>query len=112
MAVSDLPSNQRVIGLLTESIRALVNRGRDIGSTSGRAFLGNEMETTGVFVIANGKTYPLPEPRTLAALLSSLSPSTPFAVARNEELVARGTYDECRIEDGDRIDIVHPTAEG
>jgi sulfur carrier protein len=65
-----------------------------------------------MFVIVNGQTYPLPEPRTLAALLLSLSPSAPFAVARNEEVVPRGTYEDCRIYPGDRIDIVHPTAGG
>ena len=65
-----------------------------------------------MFVIVNGQTYPLPEPRTLAALLRSLSPSAPFAVARNEEVVPRGTYEDCRIHPGDRIDIVHPTAGG
>jgi len=65
-----------------------------------------------MFVIVNGQTYPLPEPRTLAALLLSLSPSAPFVVARNEEVVPRGTYEDCRIHPGDRIDIVHPTAGG
>ena len=65
-----------------------------------------------MFVIVNGQTYPLPEPRTLGALLLSLSPSAPFAVARNEEVVPRGTYEDCRIHPGDRIDIVHPTAGG
>jgi sulfur carrier protein len=65
-----------------------------------------------MFVIVNGQTHPLPEPRTLAALLLSLSPSAPFAVARNEEVVPRETYEECRIDPGDRIDIVHPSAGG
>jgi len=65
-----------------------------------------------MFVIVNGQTHPLPEPRTLAALLLSLSPSVPFAVARNEEVVPRGTYEDCHIYPGDRIDIVHPTAGG
>jgi sulfur carrier protein len=65
-----------------------------------------------MFVIVNGHRQPLPEPRTLAALLLSLSPLAPFAVARNEELVPRETYEECPIEPGDRIDIVHPTAGG
>ena len=65
-----------------------------------------------MFVIVNGQTHPLPEPRTLAALLLSLSPLGPFAVARNEELVPRGIYEECRIEPGDRIEIVHPMAGG
>lgn len=65
-----------------------------------------------MFVIVNGRTFPLPESGTLAALLLSLSPATPFAVARNEEVVPRGTYEECCIYPGDRIDIVHPTAGG
>jgi len=65
-----------------------------------------------MFVIVNGETRPLPEPRTLTALLISLSPKTPFAVAHNEEFVPRGDYDSCRISSGDLIDIVHPTAGG
>ena len=65
-----------------------------------------------MFVLVNGKTYPLPEPRTLAALLRSISPPPPFAVARNEEFIPRGSYEECRIESGDRIDIVYPAAGG
>jgi sulfur carrier protein len=65
-----------------------------------------------MFVIVNGQTHPLPEPQTLAALLSQLSPAAPFAVARNAEVIPRGTYEECHIEPGDRIDIVHPAAGG
>jgi len=65
-----------------------------------------------MFVIVNGHPHPLPEPRTLAALLLLLSPLGPFAVARNDELVPRGTYDTCYIHQGDRIDIVHPAAGG
>jgi sulfur carrier protein len=65
-----------------------------------------------MFVTVNGETRPLPEPQTLAALLISLSPKNPFAVAHNEEFVSRGDYEECRISPGDRIDIVHPTAGG
>ena len=65
-----------------------------------------------MFVIVNGQTHPLPEPQTLAALLSQLSPAAPFAVARNAEVVPRAAYEECRIEPGDSIDIVHPTAGG
>ncbi len=65
-----------------------------------------------MFVIVNGETHPLPEPGTLAALLISLSPQTPFAVAHNEEVVPREDYEACRISPGDRIDIVHPTAGG
>jgi sulfur carrier protein len=65
-----------------------------------------------MFVVVNGLKYPLPEPRTLAALLSQLSPAAPFALARNTEVVPRGAYEECRIEPGDTIDIVHPAAGG
>jgi len=65
-----------------------------------------------MFVIVNSQTYPLRAPRTLAELLRSLAPSAPFAVARNEELVPRGSYEECLLVAGDRIDIVHPTAGG
>jgi thiamine biosynthesis protein ThiS len=65
-----------------------------------------------MFVVVNGQTHPLPEPRTLAALLRLLSPAAPFAVARNTEVVPRGAYEDCRIQHGDRIDILHPAAGG
>jgi thiamine biosynthesis protein ThiS len=65
-----------------------------------------------MFVVVDGQTYPLPEPHTLAALLRSLSPEAPFAVARNTEVVPRGTYEDCRIQPGDRFDILYPAAGG
>jgi sulfur carrier protein len=65
-----------------------------------------------MLVIVNGATHILPEPLTLAAVLRLLSPAVPFAVARNAEVVARGSYEQCRIQPGDRIDIVHPAAGG
>ena len=65
-----------------------------------------------MFVIVNGKTCLLPELRTLDALLRFLSPTVPFVVAHNEEFIPRGTYKECVISTGDRIDIVHPAAGG
>ena len=65
-----------------------------------------------MFVIVNGQTYPMPKPLTLAALLTQLSPAVPFAVALNTEVVPRRSYEQCRIQPGDRIDIVHPTAGG
>lgn len=63
-------------------------------------------------ILVNGKVHPLPEPRTLAALLRFLSPAAPFAVARNEEIIPRETYEECPVVAGDKIEIVHPTAGG
>jgi sulfur carrier protein len=65
-----------------------------------------------MFVIVNGQSQPLPESRTLAALLLSLSPLVPFAVARNDEVVPKSAHENCRIEPGDRIEIVHPAAGG
>ena len=65
-----------------------------------------------MFVIVNGQTHSLPEPRSLGGLLRLLSPAAPFAVARNTEVVPRGAYEECSIEPGDTIDIVHPAAGG
>lgn len=65
-----------------------------------------------MFVLVNGKPYPLPQSGTLAALLRSLSPPAPFAVALNEEFISQGTYNDCLVKPNDRIDIVHPTAGG
>jgi sulfur carrier protein len=65
-----------------------------------------------MFVLVNGKPYPLPESGTLAALLRSVSPPAPFAVALNEEVIPRGRYKDCLVQPNDRIDIVHPTAGG
>jgi sulfur carrier protein len=65
-----------------------------------------------MFLVVNGREYPLPEPRTVAALLRVLSPEAPFAVARNAEVVPRGSYEHYQILPGDRIDIVHPSAGG
>ncbi len=65
-----------------------------------------------MFVIVNGETHSLPEPRTLVELLRLLAPAAPFAVARNAEVVPQGSYEDCRIQPGDRIDILHPAAGG
>jgi sulfur carrier protein len=65
-----------------------------------------------MFVLVNGQAYPLRESGTLAALLRSVSPPAPFAVALNEEFIPRGTYEDCLVQTNDRIDIVHPTAGG
>jgi sulfur carrier protein len=65
-----------------------------------------------MFVLVNGKAYPFPQSGTLAALLRSLSPPAPFAVALNEEFISQGTYEDCLVHPNDRIDIVHPTAGG
>jgi sulfur carrier protein len=63
-------------------------------------------------IVVNGQSHPLPRPQTVAALLHSLSPPTPFAVALNDDVILRGSFEECWVYPGDRIDIIHPTAGG
>ena len=65
-----------------------------------------------MFIVVNGQSHPLPKPQTLAALLLSLSLPAPFAVALNDAVVLRGSFEECWVYPGDRIDIVHPTVGG
>lgn len=63
-------------------------------------------------VMVNGEPVPLPDPPNLQTLLSTLTPHRPFAIARNEEFVPGSTYAQCELNDGDRIEIVHPSAGG
>ena len=63
-------------------------------------------------LIVNGQATALPEPPTLQNLLDVMAPMRPYAVARNEEFVPRTEYANCELTDGDRIEIVHPSAGG
>jgi len=54
----------------------------------------------------------MPDPPTLENLLETLQPRQPYAVARNEEFVERSSYQQCNLMDGDRVEIVHPSAGG
>jgi sulfur carrier protein len=60
----------------------------------------------------NGREEPMPDPPTLGNLLAMLHPRQPYAVARNEEVVQRSKYQQCDLMEGDRIEIVHPSAGG
>jgi thiamine biosynthesis protein ThiS len=60
----------------------------------------------------NGQEAQLPDPPTLENLLAILHLRRPYAVARNEEVVQRSKYQQCNLMDGDRIEIVHPSARG
>ena len=60
----------------------------------------------------NGREARIPDPPTLENLLEALQPRQPYAVARNEEFVQRARYQQCNLMDGDRIEIVHPSAGG
>jgi sulfur carrier protein len=63
-------------------------------------------------LIVNGQTMPVPDPPTLEKLLATLQPRRPYAVARNEEFIPGAAYRQCKVADGDRIEIVHPSAGG
>ena len=60
----------------------------------------------------NGREASMPDPPTLENLLATLQLRQPYAVARNEEFVQRLKYQQCNLMDGDRIEIVHPSAGG
>ena len=60
----------------------------------------------------NGYTTPMPNPPTIESLLAAFKPERPYAIARNEEFVPRSIYHQCVLKDGDRIEIVHPSAGG
>lgn len=60
----------------------------------------------------NGQEAQVPDPPTLEHLLGILHLRQPFAVARNEEVVQRSEYQQCNLMDGDRIEIVCPSAGG
>jgi thiamine biosynthesis protein ThiS len=65
-----------------------------------------------MLIVVNGQMHSLVEPHTLAALLRSVAPTPPFAVARNNEFISCRAYEECLLAEGDKIEIVHPTVGG
>ena len=50
--------------------------------------------------------------RTVADLIAQTAPAQPFAVAVNTEFVAKTTYAERELQDGDQVDIVRPVVGG
>lgn len=63
-------------------------------------------------ITVNGETATLPDPPTLEALVCALAPRRPFAVAINEDFVTRASFLTRDLKDGDRVEIVHPSAGG
>ncbi len=58
-------------------------------------------------VIINGEEGELPPTMSVAELLARLSIRTKgIAVERNLQIVPRSEYSECRLSDGDRLEIV------
>lgn len=61
----------------------------------------------------NGEPHTLAKDATLATLLEQLSlAGKRVAVERNGEIVPRSRHAECRLEPGDRIEIVHAIGGG
>ena len=49
---------------------------------------------------------------TVADLIAQTTPTQPFAVAVNTEFVAKTTYAERELQEGDQVDIVRPVVGG
>ena len=66
-----------------------------------------------MIVVANGRETEIPEGSTLGALLEALGVPPRYAVVeRNGVALARGTYDEVVVAEGDRIEIVRAIGGG
>ncbi|MBI2198182.1 MAG: sulfur carrier protein ThiS [Candidatus Rokubacteria bacterium] len=64
-------------------------------------------------VTVNGKPMEIPDGLTVEGLLEHLRIRREYtAVAINREVTARSTYDETRLHDGDKVEIVHPMGGG
>ncbi len=64
-------------------------------------------------VTANGKAYELPSARTVAEFIRDRGLYPQFVVVElNGEPLERRRYDEVRLEDGDRIELVRAVAGG
>jgi len=64
-------------------------------------------------VTVNGKPMELPEGLSIDDLLSKLKIRREFtAVALNREVIQRARYAETKLQDGDKLEIVHPMGGG
>ena len=68
----------------------------------------NDTEATLLSLQLNGEPYRLPPGSTVLDLVAGLGrdPRT-VAVERNGGIVRRADYGETRLEDGDRLEVVH-----
>lgn len=61
----------------------------------------------------NGEQFDLPEGLTVAQLLAHVqAPERGIAVAKNDKVVRRSTFEHERVNDGDRIEIIRAVAGG
>ncbi len=64
-------------------------------------------------VTANGETFELSEPRTVAEFIRDRGLEPRYVVVeRNGEPLERARYDSVTVEDGDRIELVRAVAGG
>ena len=64
-------------------------------------------------ITVNGKPMELPEGLSIDDLLSRLKIRRQFtAVALNREVTQRARYAETKLQDGDKLEIVHPMGGG
>jgi len=64
-------------------------------------------------IVVNGQPIEVAEGSTLAALLARLGVRRQFtAVALNREVARRDTHATTVLQEGDRVEIVHPMAGG
>jgi sulfur carrier protein len=70
-------------------------------------------DNSGMDILLNGESLPLPEHTTLAALLEAqLLAQRRVAVEVNGEIVPRGRHAEHELRAGDRVEIVHALGGG
>jgi thiamine biosynthesis protein ThiS len=61
----------------------------------------------------NGEQLDLPDGLTVAGLLAHLrAPERGIAVAKNDKVVRRSTFEHERVNEGDRIEIIRAVAGG
>lgn len=61
----------------------------------------------------NGEEYDLPDGLTVAQLLARMrAPERGIAVAKNDRVVRRSAFEQERVNDGDRIEIIRAVAGG
>jgi sulfur carrier protein len=61
----------------------------------------------------NGEPHELPEGLTVAELLARVrAPQRGIAVAKNDRVVRRSAFEQERVQEGDRIEIIRAVAGG